>query len=375
MSQKGRITLKEYFEAGKLPNHKEFSDLIDSHLNQNDDQLYIKTTADGTAKYLGVGAPNPTGRLTVQAHGDEEDLISFENPGGQERWKISQNTNNIPGLNIGESDVMDSQLFIASGSGNVGIETMTPETKLEVNGAITVRDQSNQDGFLNLGHNGSDWGATIQYVNSEDHLLIKTTSSDADQLVIKNDGKIGINTATPEAHLHVNGTLKLQDGVVIDRFSTDNTFQNNSDQLVPTEKAVREYIRYNLRNNLSALERNATGGISTTSGGWINMPDMNLSIPTSGRPIFIIFKAGGMRTSQRSYARGYFRLLVNGSQQSFCRHEFHHNGWSLRDVTLAKLVAPGPGTHQISVQWAVSSGARLLCSSYSSNRSLIAIEI
>lgn len=378
MSLKGRPTLKEYFEAGKLPSQNEFADLIESHLNQNDDQLYIKTTeGPEPTKYLGVGAVNPTSRLTVKAHGEDEKLISFESPGGIERWKIGQNVNNKPGLNIGESGVMDSQLFIESGSGRIGIGTMDPEAKLEANGALYSRDQKNQDnGYLHLGAKGQSYGSTIQYLSSKDHLSIG--SGNKDHLTIKDDGKVGINTPNPETQLHINGGLKLQEGATVNNFSSDHTFSSDSDGIVPTEKAIKDYIRYHIRDNIwwSEAYDEAYRHISSNVNRqiWVNIPNMTAKAVTSGRPVMIFFKAGNIQGSYRSHAE--FRILVDGMQRAYCMHDFYHGSWESRDVSMSTLLPLSAGEHEIFVQWSVRAYRNTaLYAHEGGSRSLVVIEI
>ena len=55
-------------------------------------------------------------------------------------------------------------------------------------------------------------------------------------------GNIGINETSPNAKLDVNGTLLLQNGTVINEFSRDSTLSGNSNDAVPTEKAIKTYV-------------------------------------------------------------------------------------------------------------------------------------
>ena len=55
-------------------------------------------------------------------------------------------------------------------------------------------------------------------------------------------GNVGIGTADPDVMLDVNGSMILQNGPAINEFSTDGTLEDNGDDVVPTEKAVRTYV-------------------------------------------------------------------------------------------------------------------------------------
>lgn len=59
-------------------------------------------------------------------------------------------------------------------------------------------------------------------------------------------GNTGIGTTDPQAKLHVNGDLRLQQGVSINKFSTDSLFTTNSHSVIPTEKAIKDYIKTGL---------------------------------------------------------------------------------------------------------------------------------
>ncbi|WP_299443360.1 hypothetical protein [uncultured Aquimarina sp.] len=56
-----------------------------------------------------------------------------------------------------------------------------------------------------------------------------------------NSGNVGIDR-TPTAKLDVNGDLKLENGTSVNEISTDATLGSNSDNAVPTERAVKTYV-------------------------------------------------------------------------------------------------------------------------------------
>ena len=55
---------------------------------------------------------------------------------------------------------------------------------------------------------------------------------------------IGVNTTSPQANLHVNGTFKLENGVIVNGISNDSTFTPGSDSLLPTQLAVKKYLKH-----------------------------------------------------------------------------------------------------------------------------------
>ena len=59
-------------------------------------------------------------------------------------------------------------------------------------------------------------------------------------------GNTGIGTTDPQAKLHVAGDLRLLEGVSVNKFSTDSLFTSNSHSVIPTEKAIKDYLKKGL---------------------------------------------------------------------------------------------------------------------------------
>jgi hypothetical protein len=74
-----------------------------------------------------------------------------------------------------------------------------------------------------------------------------------------NAQNVGIGTNTPQAKLHVNGDLHLQNGAAINEFSHDSLFSAGSHLKVPTEKAIKDFIQKGswLSNSYAAAGPNA----------------------------------------------------------------------------------------------------------------------
>jgi len=56
-----------------------------------------------------------------------------------------------------------------------------------------------------------------------------------------NSGNVGIDR-TPTAKLDVNGDLKLETGTSVNEISTDATLGSNSNNAIPTERAIKTYV-------------------------------------------------------------------------------------------------------------------------------------
>lgn len=103
MSQQKRSTLKTYFKEGDKPTSDQFTDLVDSCLNQTDDGLF----APGTNR-LGIGGENDNATLFVQGN-----LVVSS----------SEDTSSSYGLYV-------------EGKTGIGTDMQKPKAKLAVNGQV-----------------------------------------------------------------------------------------------------------------------------------------------------------------------------------------------------------------------------------------------
>lgn len=121
-----RSTLKGFFQKGRVPTEVHFSNLIDSTINKIDDG-FAKSAAHG---------------LKIAPGGDSNKLISFFEDIKQKdpQWDISINpTETIKGLSFSEKDGRD-RLFLCQG-GHVGVGTIAPAYKLDVNGTAGMKSR------------------------------------------------------------------------------------------------------------------------------------------------------------------------------------------------------------------------------------------
>ena len=155
MSTATRSQLKVYFGSNCIPTASNFSDLIDSMLNQTDDgivkssgyPLAISAETDTTTPqqvlnlFVTMVDANPAWTLQLNPRSNQNDS-STGNPG----FSISDAT----GI---------SQLFIEQSSNNIGLGTIKPQVKLDINGSAKVGGTLTVTGAASFSNNLSVTGA------------------------------------------------------------------------------------------------------------------------------------------------------------------------------------------------------------------------
>ena len=121
-----RLSLKNFFKKGSVPTEVHFSNLIDSTINKIDDG-FSKTVEDG----LKLTPTNESGRLLSFYDG-------VKGASSSPLWNFTVNpTEASRGLSIGEKSD-NGRLYLREG-GNIGIDTLKPMHKLEVNGTVASK--------------------------------------------------------------------------------------------------------------------------------------------------------------------------------------------------------------------------------------------
>ena len=137
----------------------------------------------------------------------------------------------------------------SSFAGNLTIAGITQSQVFDV-GGFNLSQHINKDGAFYR------YGGQV-YISVDDNLYIRDTgdSNNIKMHFNTNNGSLGINKTNPEANLHVNGTLKLKNGVAVNEFSNDGSLGGNSASAVPTEKAVKAYVDAQIKNVLKQISK------------------------------------------------------------------------------------------------------------------------
>jgi len=141
-------------------------------------------------------------------------------------------------LSISKAGLSQTNIFPASG--NVGIGTATPQSKLHIRSVGTIGGLWNPaNSYLRI-DNGSNtmildpneiYSSNILHFgakNSDYIAKFRSISETAinDKMVIKSNGKVGIVTTTPDYKLDVNGTIRSKE-IKVETGWSDFVFEEN----------------------------------------------------------------------------------------------------------------------------------------------------
>jgi hypothetical protein len=211
----------------------------------------------GTGGNVGIGTSSPNHRLHVIApEGSNGMMIETPNEGP---WAFRLRNTSAPnrGLEIFQDDSGTSQIWSnyngGSGaliamhpSGNLGIGTSSPDSKLAISGAGETAFHVNSNGsspVIRLKKDGiSKWGFLGEFPSAGSLSFYNYFLNDH-VMVIRDTGNVGIGTAAPTHKLAVNGTIKAKEVIVETTGWSDYVFADDY-ALQPLSK-VEAHIKTN----------------------------------------------------------------------------------------------------------------------------------
>jgi hypothetical protein len=215
-----RQSLYSFFETGDIPTQEQFADLIDSYVHRDEDGVFIFKPTD-TTKRFGIGLNQPPYRLGIAAEGELQKLISLHDTDGNHQWSLNLNplASNLKGLNFAQetSAGSESRLFIHQDSGNIGLGSLNPEQKLQLEASsptdIVGLKMMNSSTVANNG-----W--SIGHLQEEEELrdgglsIRSKVDNSIERLFINPIGNVGVNEPFPQTKLHVSLPLEDPNSVI-----------------------------------------------------------------------------------------------------------------------------------------------------------------
>jgi hypothetical protein len=194
------------------------------------------------------GADGAQGQKGDQGDKGDPGDVGPQGPAGDSHWELNGN-------NVFRED------------GRVGIGTSSPGERLDVNGNIRIRNNngelifSRQDGKISFEEDGK--------IKSDNDL--KFAPGNTEQVIMKEDGKVGIGTMDPSTKLHVNGTedtSPTSNGLLVLGPTTNQNISIDQNEIMARNNGNTSalYIQHQGGNTLF---NNAGGnvGIGTTNPG------------------------------------------------------------------------------------------------------------
>ncbi|WP_298309694.1 tail fiber protein [uncultured Aquimarina sp.] len=208
-----------------------------------------KFDVNGTAK---VGDGN-WGALIIDGKDKNDWLLNAHN--GGESFAIRTQRDN--GENSGAFQVMTFQ----RSTGNVGIGTTSPQSKLQISNGLsggnahgfselTLEDDDHtmmnllspntKIGYYGFSDNDDDFVGGMQYYHNTDRMEFRVNNHQESDMLINATGNVGIGTNTPDAKLAVNGNIHTKE-VKVDLIGwADYVFKE--DYKLPTLEEVEDHI-------------------------------------------------------------------------------------------------------------------------------------
>ncbi len=244
-------------------------------------------------------------------------------------------------------------------NGNVGIGVAAPTLKVDVGDRIRLRQGGSGSAGLYLYQTAPAEDRAFIGMNNDPYVGFYGAKGAGWALNMDvTSGNLGVKT-TPLSNvgLYVNGGTNYY-GTYLYGGSTYCLYVAGR----ATDQKVRTYAY-------------TTNTVNTTSTGYTDMPNMQLSFYAPvGAYYQILVLVNGVQITGANPAGGYCRLVVDGSVWDATRHEFNNNGWELRGFSLGRIGYLGAGTHNITVQWATTGGT-IQCCWYGDGRQIQVIEL
>ncbi len=301
IKKRNRSELKSFFVKNAIPTEVEFADLIEGMVNQKD---------DGFAKL--PGSP-----LSIEASGDDasqKKAINFYKnfSDASPNWVFSLNPRSDPakpatakpGLSISDS-AGNSRFFVDESTGNVGIGTVSPTAKLEVNGNIFAGNSDLY--FTKIDHDHSGIG------NKAGYAAIENTKNYDALMILGRAGTAKGRTVKLWDYLQVNGALDVTGALGFGSSTRQMLNLYGTDYGVGVQSST-QYFRTG--QNFAWYKGGAhnNGALNAGTGGTVQMVIKNGSVgigTAAPTHLFHVRANNAVGLFESSGSQAYLRLSTN----------------------------------------------------------------
>jgi hypothetical protein len=350
-TKQGRDQLKTYFETGDRPTEDEFSEFIDSGINQVDDTVHI-AEVDGE-KYMGVGRVDPTARLDVagninvsghmfgrKAGMTDEDFLIVSN--SAEIQLFGKNHPNRKGDLFLIGDKSENGLGKISFDQRITANQWRSNMLIDTNGNVGIGTNLTSAGNkLEIAvSSGNNTGLKLTYGAGLDKLLVSDANGNArweqptnltngfwtkngNHIGNTNAGNVGVGTHSPVAKLDVNGNMSINNNTLL--------LRNGSDQY----HGLGYYGTYSPINQLFANKHIDGPVLFGNNGG-----ALAVKTPVNNVPVETI----ALKWDANLNVNVYGNLRINDKTLFFHSDDNHGIGWFGAGKQFATKNIDGPVT-------------------------------
>jgi hypothetical protein len=227
-----------------------------------------------SAGNVGIGTSSPAGKLHISGDGAAANLIRLQNTGAGTNGFFDISVTSTEAQVIANYSTTPIPMLFLTGAaermritsaGNVGIGTSSPNTKLDVNGTINVRNNGYEFGRITTNNvSGVDGGLTFQYI---------TGGVFTNGLLLDAAGNVGIGTGSPAYRFNVvtDAIAGAQNLAAIDR--TAQNFVTFTNPQFSTDASMGLMLRV-----FPQSDARQGAGILASGGALNGETDLNLFV-------------------------------------------------------------------------------------------------
>lgn len=197
-----------------------------------------KFEVNGAGKFFSTDARGLY--IRGRSDGDDAAIMVYQTNANNDQASIAAVANSLRFYTANSSAVLNEHIRITTG-GNVGIGVTNPNYKLDVNGEIAIRGGESADDarmYFQASDNSNRFTVETDLDGTTlNDLLIFRSSSFDNTLVVKGNGRVGVNTDNPQATLDVNGEIRA---LSISGYNLSNNATSIDTGLVPTDFTILE---------------------------------------------------------------------------------------------------------------------------------------